>query len=70
MSYQTLLDNIKKLPQAGYDELVEYVEFLTFKFGKPENKSENVRNIGGLKGSLRYMADDFDAPVDDFKEYM
>ncbi len=29
-----------------------------------------VRRAGTLKGTVEYMAPDFDAPLDDFKEYM
>jgi antitoxin (DNA-binding transcriptional repressor) of toxin-antitoxin stability system len=28
------------------------------------------RQLGTMKGSVLYMAPDFDAPLDDFKEYM
>jgi Protein of unknown function (DUF2281) len=28
------------------------------------------RPAGTLKGTVKYMAPDFDAPLDDFKEYM
>jgi Protein of unknown function (DUF2281) len=28
------------------------------------------RQLGTLKGTVEYMAPDFDAPLDDFKEYM
>jgi antitoxin (DNA-binding transcriptional repressor) of toxin-antitoxin stability system len=28
------------------------------------------RKLGTLKGSVLYMAPDFDAPLEDFKEYM
>lgn len=28
------------------------------------------RQAGGLKGFVKYMADDFDAPLEDFKDYM
>ena len=28
------------------------------------------RQLGTLKGSVLYMAPDFDAPLDDFKDYM
>lgn len=43
MAYDTLLDEIKKLPQEIYSDLAEYVEFLLFKFKEdPENfKNEN-----------------------------
>jgi hypothetical protein len=29
-----------------------------------------MRRPGALKGTLLYMAPDFDAPLEDFKEYM
>ena len=28
------------------------------------------RRLGSLRGTVRYMAPDFDAPLDEFKEYM
>ena len=28
------------------------------------------RKLGTLKGTVRYVAPDFDAPLDDFQEYM
>jgi antitoxin (DNA-binding transcriptional repressor) of toxin-antitoxin stability system len=28
------------------------------------------RILGGMKGSVLYIAEDFDAPLDDFKDYM
>ena len=31
---------------------------------------KKVRQLGTLKGTVLYMAPDFDAPLDDFKEYM
>lgn len=35
-----------------------------------QNKSKKKRIIGLREGSLKYMADDFDEPLDDFKDYM
>lgn len=29
-----------------------------------------TRRIGGAKGMVKYMAEDFDAPLEDFKDYM
>jgi prevent-host-death family protein len=29
-----------------------------------------ARQLGSMRGSVLYMAPDFDAPLDDFKEYM
>jgi antitoxin (DNA-binding transcriptional repressor) of toxin-antitoxin stability system len=31
---------------------------------------QKPRQPGTLKGAILYMADDFDAPLEDFKEYM
>jgi antitoxin (DNA-binding transcriptional repressor) of toxin-antitoxin stability system len=36
-----------------------------------EAKAERpLRQLGTMKGSVLYMAPDFDAPLEDFKEYM
>ena len=35
----------------------------------PPRKNQ-PRRLGTLKGTVLYMAPDFDAPLDDFKEYM
>jgi hypothetical protein len=40
---------------------------LTFTASEPERKKD--RRFGCAKGQFR-MAEDFDAPLDDFKEYM
>ena len=37
---------------------------------KKEKSTKKVRTAGSLKGFITYMADDFDAPLDDFKDYM
>ena len=31
---------------------------------------KKIRQLGTMKGTVLYMAPDFDAPLDDFKEYM
>ena len=35
-----------------------------------EGASPRPRQLGTLKGTVLYMAPDFDAPLDDFKDYM
>lgn len=35
-----------------------------------EQTARKPRQPGTLKGTVLYMAPDFDAPLDDFKEYM
>ena len=36
----------------------------------PQPTAKPPRKLGTMKGSVLYMAPDFDAPLDDFKEYM
>ena len=33
-------------------------------------KGKTQRKLGTMRGSVKYIAPDFDAPLDDFKEYM
>lgn len=32
--------------------------------------ARQLRQLGSMKGTVLYMAPDFDAPLEDFKEYM
>jgi hypothetical protein len=37
----------------------------------PENEVKKTRGIiGSMKGFVTYMSDDFDEPLEDFKDYM
>lgn len=36
----------------------------------PPRPSGAARKLGGLKGTVLHMATDFDAPLDEFKDYM
>jgi prevent-host-death family protein len=36
----------------------------------PPVPPKNPRKLGTLKGTVLYMAPDFDAPLEDFREYM
>lgn len=51
-----LLDDLESL------ELIELE-----KIDKPR---KSKRQFGSMKGLVEYIADDFDAPLEDFKEYM
>jgi len=36
----------------------------------PPLPAQRSRTLGSLRGTVLYLAPDFDAPLDDFKEYM
>ena len=68
MSYEAIAEKIKDMPSECLDEISEYIDFLSFKINRGTTNSPK-RKAGVLKGKL-VMSDDFDAPLDDFKEYM
>ena len=61
-----IIEEVKSLTPDDRRRLLERLEqeeeLSTFK--------TPVRRAGTLKGTVKYMAPDFDAPLDDFQEYM
>ena len=37
---------------------------------KPGEPKQSKRRFGSMKGLVEHVADDFDAPLEDFEEYM
>jgi antitoxin (DNA-binding transcriptional repressor) of toxin-antitoxin stability system len=76
MSSVTLEEAQAKLPEL-IDRLQPGEELLITRDQKPIAKLTGTaeparpqRQLGTMKGSVLYLAPDFDAPLDDFKEYM
>ena len=74
----SILNNIKKLPETMQQSVLLYTEFLvnqTTQQGTsqleplPEISSNRRGGLGIWKEKI-WIADDFDAPLDDFQEYM
>lgn len=53
----------------GLQEVEDFVDFILNRKRVTREEKVTPRKIGLLKGKLQ-MADDFDAPLDDFKDYM
>ena len=78
MALELLLEEAQGMSEASLMEVVRFMRFVKL---ENHNASENsillekegskpaIRKPGLYKGQIR-IADDFDAPVDDFKEYM
>jgi len=66
MTASMLYTKISTLPPSMIKEVNDFVEFLKSKQKKNKIKE---RKFGCAKG-LIVMHDDFDAPLEDFKEYM
>lgn len=68
MSTTDLFIKIQSLPEDLQKQVQDFVEFLLQR-KKTTPKAGKKRIAGLMKGQI-HIADDFDAPLDDFKEYM
>lgn len=69
MAQNQLLEKVRKIPPAYQQEVEDFIDFILTKKRVPSEQRKMTRKTGLLKGKLQ-MADDFDAPIDDFKDYM
>jgi mRNA-degrading endonuclease RelE of RelBE toxin-antitoxin system len=71
MVQPTILEKLEKLPEPLQTEVLHYVEFLLEKYVEESSVElpRKKRKAGLLKGKI-WMADDFDAPLEDLKDYM
>jgi hypothetical protein len=68
---ELLLKEIDGLPSYYIGEILDFVGYLKHKDSLAEKNKPARRGFGCAKGEGDYwMADDFDAPLDDFKDYM
>jgi len=58
---------VNQLPFNARQEVSDYIDFLLHKYRV--NKSVKPR-AGCMKGTFVWMSDDFNEPLDDFKDYM
>lgn len=65
---KAILAQIQQLPEKLKQEVLHYVEFLQTKYNAQNRKPKN-RKAGSAEGKFT-IAPDFDAPLEDFKEYM
>lgn len=67
-----ILQTIAKMPEPLKQELLHYAKALIESHSNSDALSEKPASRGGLgiwKGKI-WIADDFDAPLEDFKDYM
>ena len=68
MSTEALNRIIKEVDALTPQERRELIDRLAHQ--KQNSHEQIVRRPGTLKGTVKYMAPDFDAPLEDFREYM
>lgn len=70
MTTAQLLSKIHSLPPEKQKEVENFVDFLGGKWKKEiEEQPLKKRQFGYAKGFFK-MSDDFDEPLEDFKDYM
>jgi hypothetical protein len=63
-----LLETLQKLPKSLQQEVLHYAEYLAAKYAA-ETHPQKRSSFGSWQGQMT-IADDFDAPLEDMKEYM
>lgn len=64
-----ILEKIKMIPVAYQQEVEDFIDFILQKKVDKKDKEKTNRKLGFLKGKMK-MTGDFNAPLDDFKDYM
>ncbi len=67
-----LIETLEKLSPDLQTEILHYAEYLATKYAKnpsAETSPKQYRQAGTMKGMFT-MADDFDTPLEDLKDYM
>ena len=76
MSYLTLQEAQARLSelihnlQPGDEVVITENDQPVARLISTEQRQQAPRRPGTLRGTVQYMAPDFDAPLEDFKEYM
>ena len=71
MNSTSVLIQYESLPDKYKKEANDFIEFLYLKVNHKNGKKKNLKRnaFGSLKGLIK-MSDDFDEPLEAFKEYM
>ena len=70
MTTALIEQKLASIPQEYLDEVAVFLDFLSYRIQKSEAQNQNIKRMPGIMKGEVYMSDDFDAPLDDFKEYI
>ncbi len=65
-----LHNRIEHLSEAQIKKLQEMLDTTFPEKGEESGLPKKRRLVGSMKGLVTYIADDFNEPLDDFKDYM
>jgi len=70
MDSTILLNKLEVLPEHLQSEMSDFIDFLILKATKEPNPDNYLKPKFGSGKGMFVMQDDFDEPLEDFKEYM
>lgn len=68
MTEQQIINQLNLMPENLKKEVLDFIGYLLNKYSS-EKSEKKVPRFGSAKGKYS-LSNDFDAPLDDFKEYM
>jgi hypothetical protein len=66
---QAILERLKQLPESAQQEALCFINELLIKHQPPKQAMSRKKAFGIWQGQL-WMADDFNAPLEELAEYM
>lgn len=70
MTNAIIEQKLASIPKEYLDEVATFLDFLSYRIAMSETQPNNIKRSPGIMKSPVYMSDDFDSPLEDFKEYM
>jgi len=67
METTVLERKVMQLPFEVRHEVSDYLDYLMYKY---RNRKPKKPYAGCMKGTVTWMSEDFNQPLDDFKDYM
>jgi hypothetical protein len=69
---EQIAEQLETLNETELEQIAEYLKFLKFRAALKGKQTGNQpqNRIAGLHEGLVWMSEDFDEPLEDFKEYM
>lgn len=70
MTTAIIEQKLAAIPEEYLSEVATFLDFLTYRIQNSQAQHNYIKRTPGIMKGDIYMSDDFDAPLDDFKEYM
>ena len=70
MTTALIEQKLAEIPEEYLGEVATFLDFLSYRIKNSQAQHNSTKRIPGIMKGDIYMSEDFDAPLDDFKEYM